>query len=79
MPRYFFDVLDQGSTHLDHSGTTFSNYVEARQEASRLLYDMAHDYGALAAAEIDITVAVRCAAQEPFCRIRMQVTFEQLA
>jgi uncharacterized protein DUF6894 len=43
MPRYYFDVRDNGSSSIDEIGLEFASVNEARLEAARALGEMARD------------------------------------
>jgi uncharacterized protein DUF6894 len=43
MPRYYFDVQDNGSSSIDETGHEFASVNEARLEAAKALGEIARD------------------------------------
>ena len=41
MPRFFFDIHDNQGSHIDDAGHEFASLDEVREEAQRLLPDLA--------------------------------------
>jgi hypothetical protein len=43
MPRYYFDIRDEGDLTIDEEGMEFSDTQAVQEEAARSLADMARD------------------------------------
>lgn len=42
MPRYFFDVVENGKRHCDEDGQVYADLGVASSEATHSLYEVAH-------------------------------------
>ena len=57
MPRFFFDILQDGVTKLDADGLLLPSVMIARAEASRTALDMVRE--AIPAHRFELVIAVR--------------------
>ncbi|KQO94633.1 hypothetical protein [Methylobacterium sp. Leaf91] len=58
MARYFFDVHDGGLHQFDEQGSEFATLDEVRQQAMRLLPDVARDHAKPEGERLAFTVVV---------------------
>jgi hypothetical protein len=63
MPRYFFDVVEDGTTFSDDEGVEFADLAAARTEVLRTLGELAREK--LRSDHQSLTIRVRDFGQEP--------------
>ena len=77
MPRFLFDVIEDGQASADTDGLDLPSVAAARNEALRAATDMARDKDACPK---DIMIVVRKAAVgEPVATVRLSLTCDEAA
>jgi hypothetical protein len=78
MPRFYFDVRDNGNVLRDHEGLEFAGMEEARSEAARAAGEMLKDV-LPDGRERTITVEVRGESRGPLFGVRVVFAVEPIA
>lgn len=69
MPRFHFDVCENGTTIPDPDGLDLLSAAAARLEAARAAAEMMRDRAGRNAEPADITLVVRDGSPEPVCTV----------
>ena len=72
MPRFYFDMHDGQSEHIDHTGTILRNQDEAKDQATRALTEMAADYVPGDGPQRNLEIRVRGENSEPLLELTLK-------
>jgi len=76
MPRFHFDVCEDGVLTPDEEGLDFLSANTARLEAARAAAEMIRDRAQRGAEPADISLIVRDGSPEPVCTVTVALTIQ---